>query len=55
MGESIKGLKRTNGCGEIFEANIGEKVTVMGWVQRRRDLGGLVFVDLRDRSGMVQV
>ncbi|KMT21278.1 aspartate--tRNA ligase [Clostridium cylindrosporum] len=55
MGESIKGLKRTSGCGEIFESNVGEKVTIMGWVQRRRDLGGLIFVDLRDRSGIVQV
>ena len=55
MGESIKGLKRSHNCGEILENNIGEKVTIMGWVQRRRNLGGLIFADLRDRSGIVQV
>lgn len=55
MGESIKGLKRSHNCGEIFESNIGEKVTVMGWVQKRRDLGGLIFINLRDRTGIVQV
>lgn len=42
-------------CGEVFEDKVGSKVTVMGWVQRRRDLGGLIFVDLRDRTGIVQV
>lgn len=55
MGESIKGLKRTCMCGTIGESNTGKSVTVMGWVQRRRDLGGLIFVDLRDRTGIVQV
>lgn len=55
MGENIKGLKRSHNCGEILENNIGEKVTIMGWVQRRRNLGGLIFADLRDRSGIVQV
>lgn len=55
MGENIKGLKRSHNCGEIFESNINEKVTIMGWVQRRRDLGGLIFIDLRDRTGIVQV
>lgn len=55
MGESINGLKRSMMCGEFREVNSGEIVTVMGWVQRRRDLGGLIFVDLRDRTGIVQV
>lgn len=55
MGESLKGLKRTMMCGELSEAQCGKTVTVMGWTQRRRDLGGLIFVDLRDRTGLVQV
>lgn len=55
MAEALNGLKRTCMCGEVFEDKVGSKVTVMGWVQRRRDLGGLIFVDLRDRTGIVQV
>ena len=55
MGESLNGLKRTIMCGEVREANISEKITVMGWVQRKRNLGRLVFVDLRDRTGLLQV
>ncbi|MBY6035354.1 aspartate--tRNA ligase [Fictibacillus nanhaiensis] len=46
---------RTHHCGKITEQFIGEKVTITGWVQKRRDLGGLIFIDLRDRSGIVQV
>lgn len=46
---------RTHQCGKITEQIIGEKVTITGWVQKRRDLGGLIFIDLRDRSGVVQI
>ncbi|MCY6370451.1 aspartate--tRNA ligase [Clostridium ganghwense] len=55
MGESLNGLKRTIMCGELRESNVGQKCVVMGWVQRKRNLGGLVFVDLRDREGILQV
>lgn len=55
MAESMQGLKRTHRCGELSAANMGETVTVMGWVQKNRNKGGLVFVDVRDRSGMIQV
>ena len=55
MAESMKGLKRTHRCAELSAANIGETVTIMGWVQKNRNKGGLVFVDVRDRSGLIQV
>lgn len=55
MSESIQGLKRTHRCAEVSSGNIGETVTVMGWAQRRRNLGALIFVDLRDRSGLLQI
>ncbi len=55
MAESMKGLKRTRYCGEFSSADIGQTVTVMGWVQRSRNKGGLVFTDLRDRSGILQL
>ncbi|MCX7884986.1 MAG: aspartate--tRNA ligase [Caloramator sp.] len=55
MGESLNGMKRTIMCGELRETDVDKVVTVMGWVQRRRNLGGLIFVDLRDRTGIVQV
>ena len=55
MAESMKGLHRSHRCTEVSSANIGEKVTVMGWVQKRRNLGSLIFIDLRDRSGILQI
>ena len=51
----MQGLKRTHRCTEISVKNVGQTITVMGWAQKRRDLGGVIFVDLRDRSGIVQV
>ena len=55
MAESMQGLHRSHRCTEVSGANIGETVTVMGWVQKRRNLGSLIFVDLRDRSGILQL
>ena len=55
MAESMKGLHRSHRCTEVSNANIGETVTVMGWVQKRRNLGSLIFIDLRDRSGILQI
>ncbi|MFP4660748.1 MAG: aspartate--tRNA ligase [Halanaerobiales bacterium] len=55
MGEGIKGFSRTHQCTDLSSANIGETVVVMGWVQKRRDHGGVIFIDLRDRSGLVQI
>lgn len=55
MSESMQGLHRTHRCTEVSNVNIGEKVTVMGWVQKRRNLGSLIFIDLRDRSGILQL
>ena len=55
MAESMKGLKRTHRCTELSAANVGEVVTVMGWVQKQRNKGGIVFVDLRDRTGLLQI
>ena len=55
MAESMKGLHRSHRCTEVSNENIGEKVTVMGWVQKRRNLGSLIFIDLRDRSGILQI
>ena len=55
MAESMLGLKRSHRCTELGTANIGEHVTVMGWVQKSRNKGGIIFVDLRDRSGILQI
>ena len=55
MAESMQGLKRTHRCTELNESNIEETVTVMGWVQKQRNKGGIIFVDLRDRSGLLQI
>lgn len=55
MAETMKGLKRTCRCGELSGANVGQTVTVMGWVAKQRNKGGIIFVDLRDRSGLLQI
>ncbi len=55
MAEFMTGLKRSHYCGDLRIANVGEEVTVCGWVQRQRDLGQLIFIDLRDRTGIVQL
>ena len=55
MSESIKGLKRTNYCAAMRMADCGKEVTLFGWSQRVRDLGNLIFIDLRDRTGIVQL
>ncbi len=55
MAESMKGLKRSHRCAEVVDVPVGSNVTVMGWVQKRRNLGSLIFVDLRDRSGILQI
>ncbi len=55
MAESMQGLKRTHRCAEVLNAQLGQEVVVMGWVQKRRNLGSLIFVDLRDRTGLLQL
>lgn len=55
MAESMRGLHRSHRCAELTKANVGETVTVMGWVQKTRNTGGLIFADLRDRSGLLQI
>ena len=55
MAETMKGLKRSHRCTEVSRSNIGQTVTVMGWVQKSRNKGGIIFVDLRDRSGILQL
>ena len=53
--ETLKGLKRSHHCGELRKSDVDKEVVLCGWVSRRRDHGGLIFVDMRDRSGLVQV
>ena len=55
MAESMKGLKRTARCAELTVNDIGREVTLMGWVAKSRNKGGIIFVDLRDRSGLIQI
>ena len=55
MAETMKGLVRSARCGEFSITNVGQEVTVMGWVQKQRNKGGIIFVDMRDRSGLLQV
>jgi len=55
MAENLAGLKRTHMCGEVSDQDVGREIVLMGWVQRRRELGKLIFVDLRDRTGLLQI
>ena len=55
MAESMKGLHRSHRCTEVVGLAYGTEVTVMGWVQKRRNLGSLIFIDLRDRTGLLQI
>ena len=55
MAENIQGMKRTHRCAEVSVLDVGREITVMGWVQKRRDLGALLFITLRDRSGILQI
>ena len=55
MAESMQGLHRTCRCAEVTKEMIGKEVVLMGWVQKARDKGGIIFVDLRDRSGIMQI
>ncbi len=55
MAEAMKGLHRSHRCTEVSNKNIGETVTIMGWVQKSRNKGGIIFVDMRDRSGLLQI
>ncbi len=55
MTNSIKGMKRTDYCAKFDLSNVGQTITVFGWVQRQRDLGNLIFIDLRDRTGIIQL
>lgn len=55
MAESMQGMKRSHRCTEVTKEMVGSEVTVMGWVQKRRNLGSLIFIDLRDRSGLLQI
>lgn len=55
MAESMKGMHRTHRCTEVTVDQIGQSVTVMGWVQKSRNKGGIIFLDLRDRSGILQI
>ena len=55
MAETMNGLKRTHYCGEFGMKDVGSEVVACGWVQRQRDLGQLIFIDLRDRTGVVQL
>ena len=53
--DNLQNFRRTNYCGTFTAANIGQEISVCGWVQRQRNLGGLIFVDLRDRTGLLQL